>query len=146
MGPTDAWARGNYWTTLDDFPVPTYTNYYLGSAGPGTLGTTAPTATGDVSYLYDPSNPVPTIGGNNLKLHCGPLDQSPVENRTDVIKFETGPLDADLWVTGELQVTLFVSTNATDTDFTAKLTDVYPTGESRLIQDGIKRMRCVVQG
>jgi predicted acyl esterase len=76
-------------------------------------------------HSYDPTNPVPTTGGNNLELKCGPLDQRPVENRSDVLLFTSDPMAESMAVVGQLSVTLSVSSaNVNDTDWTAKLTDV----------------------
>jgi len=140
MGSNDANALGQYWVSQDYWPEYKTLSYYL--QGDGTLDT-VPSTNGATSrtYLYDPANPAPTMGGNNLQLPCGPLDQTPVEARGDVMSYTSEPLTVPLALTGPLVVTLFVSSNCTDTDFTAKLTDVYPTGESRIIQDGIVRMR-----
>jgi len=131
-------APGNYWTTLEDWPAFTPTDFYL--AENGALAKEPGTASSQ-TYTYDPTNPVPTVGGNNLFLKCGPLDQSEVETRDDVLLFETDALASPLAVTGPLVATLFVGSSANDTDFTVKLTDVYPDGKSLLIQDGIVRMR-----
>ena len=94
---------------------------------------------------YDPSEPCPTIGGNNLEIACGPSDQRPLENRSDVLVFTTPVLEEDVVTTGPLLAHLFVSTaNTNDTDWVVRLTDVYPElhgGGSHLIQDGIIRMR-----
>jgi len=91
--------------------------------------------------LYDPANPVQSLGGNNLMIACGPEDQRPAEERDDVMVFTGENLTEPVAITGPLHAVLYVSSNATDTDFTVKLTDVYPDGTSRLIQDGIVRMR-----
>src|SRR2546427_12787658 len=69
------------------------------------------------------------------------MDQRPIERRPDVLVFTTPPLKADLEVTGPVSVVLFASTSAPDTDFTAKLVDVFPTGEARNLTDGILRLR-----
>jgi uncharacterized protein len=108
----------------------------------GSLSESAPTdPSSSTSFVYDPANPAPTVGGSNLELPCGPLDQRPVESRPDVRTFTTDVLTGPLALTGPVDVTLWVESNCTDTDFTAKLTDVYPTGESRILNDGIVRMR-----
>lgn len=110
----------------------------------GTLSSVAPTGDNSTSYIYDPKNPVPTIGGNNLDLPCGPLDQQKIEQkyRHDVLTFTSAVLTSPMVLTGPINVKLWVSSNCTDTDFTVKLTDVYPiSGESHLIQDGGVRMR-----
>jgi len=94
-----------------------------------------------VTFNFNPHYPVPTNGGNNLEIACGPLDQRPVENRPDVVVFTSAVLTQVVPITGPLNAILYVASNQTDTDFTVKLTDVHPTGVSRLIQDGIIRMR-----
>jgi predicted acyl esterase len=130
---------GNYWVTADDWPVFTPTLYYLQSDM--TLTPQAPVTTdGDTSFIYDPTNPCPTNGGSNLEIACGPLDQAEVEARSDNIVFTTPVLTDPLPLTGPLWAHLFVSSNCTDTDFTVKITDVYPDGESIILQDGIVRM------
>lgn len=93
------------------------------------------------SYEYTPSNPVPTLGGANYYLESGPYDQQYIEARKDVLVFSTRPLEAPLTIMGPVQVKLHVSSTKFDTDFTAKLTDVYPDGRSMLIVDGITRAR-----
>ena len=62
----------------------------------------------ELSYTYDPRNPVPSLGGNNLEIACGPLDQRKSEDRPDVLLFETIPLPEDTAVVGRISVTLFV--------------------------------------
>lgn len=131
---------GNYWTTLDDWPTFQPTAYYF--QPDQSLSLSPPSdAIANTTYKFDPANPVPTIGGNNLLLECGPLDQSPAENRSDVLVFTTAPLASAVAVTGPLIAHLYVSSDQIDTDFTVKLTDVYGDGSSHLIQDGIIRMR-----
>lgn len=142
VGPS---PRGNHWSTLDSWPVWSGQRLYLGRAGTATLaaqGAPSPVApAANASYVYDPKDPVKTVGGNNLIEACGPSDQRPVESRPDVLLHTSAALEADLYLTGPLRATLFVSSSAVDTDFTAKLSDVYPDGTSRLIQDGVLRMR-----
>ena len=71
----------------------------------------------------------------------GPMDQRAVEKRRDVLVYTTAPLKADLEVTGPIRWCCTLSTSAPDTDFTAKLVDVFPDGEARNLTDGILRMR-----
>jgi len=145
MGSTDSGIgdkNGNYWTTLEDWPDYTPTKLFLQEGGAlsfdsSTIG--EPDST--TSFIFDPTDPVPTEGGNNLELSCGPKDQRKVEKHPAVIIFTSGELTETLALTGPLDVMLYVSSNATDTDFTAKLTDVYPDNSSMLIQDGGIRMR-----
>ena len=120
---------GNYWTSLDDFPKKKITLWYLHGDGSSTDGLLSPLAPTDVSassdYLYDPENPTPSNGGNNLLMSCGPLDQSQIENRSDVIVFTSDVLTKPLAITGELDVDLYVSAaNVNDTDFSIRLTSV----------------------
>ena len=97
------------------------------------------------SYTYDPHNPVPTRGGavccNPRVFPWGPLDQRPVERRSDVLVYSTRPLQTEMAIAGPVKVVLSVSTRARDTDFTAKLVDVFPDGEARILTDGILRLR-----
>jgi uncharacterized protein len=96
-------------------------------------------------FVYDPRNPVPTDGGpvccNPRLIPAGPLDQRPLERRPDVLVYTTPPLKRPLEVTGIVRAVLYVSTSAPDTDFTAKLVDVYPDGAARELTDGILRLR-----
>lgn len=132
-------APGNHWVTVDEWPVFKSTPMYLGRKG--ALTSQKPFLKGSETFVYDPANPVQSLGGNNLMLACGPEDQRPAEERDDVMVFTGANLTEPVAVTGPLTALLYVSSNATDTDFTVKLTDVYPDGTSRLIQDGIVRMR-----
>jgi uncharacterized protein len=140
LGPGLPGTRGNYWTNGSAFPEPTLTSYYL--AMNGTLTTQPPLTQQQRSLVYDPRRPVPTRGGNNLVLpQCGPWDQADLDARSDVLSFTSARLEAALPITGHVKAELYVSTNCTDTDFTAKLEDVFPNGTSLLVQDGIVRLR-----
>ena len=133
-------APGNEWRTADEWPVPCEpTSAYLDASGALTLEKPAEAAS--MEYDYDPHDPVPTIGGANLTIAKGSMDQREVESRADVLVFTTEPLADPLEITGHLAVKLWVSSDAPDTDFTAKLTDVYPDGRSMLVADGIRRVR-----
>ena len=96
-------------------------------------------------FTYDPRKPVPTAGGavccNPKVFAWGPMDQRAVERRGDVMVYTTAPLKHDLEVTGPVRVILYAATSAPDTDFTAKLVDVFPNGEARNLTDGILRLR-----
>ena len=96
-------------------------------------------------FTYDPKNPVPTIGGavccNAKILPPGPLDQSPVEGRKDVLVYTSAALSEEMEVTGPVRVVLYIATSVNDTDFTAKLIDVQPGGQPLLVTDGIQRLR-----
>jgi putative CocE/NonD family hydrolase len=96
-------------------------------------------------FVYDPANPVPTVGGplccDAVHLAPGPRDQRRVEMRPDVLVYSTGPLDQDFEVTGPVTLDLFAKSSAVDTDFTAKLVDVYPDGRAINLTEGILRAR-----
>jgi len=97
------------------------------------------------TFTYDPANPVPTVGGplccDAVHLAPGPRDQKEVEARPDVLVYSTGALAEDLEVTGPVTLDLFASSTAVDTDFTAKLVDVYPDGRAVNLTEGILRAR-----
>ncbi|HWT82470.1 MAG TPA: CocE/NonD family hydrolase, partial [Candidatus Methylomirabilis sp.] len=130
------------------------TRYYFHSRGKanylhgdGGLGTAAPGDQPPDTFIYDPSNPVPTLGGSTCcgedvtPVTMGPRDQRPAEERTDVLVYTTPPLEADLEVTGPISVTLYAASDALDTDFTAKLVDVFPDGYVMNVAQGIIRAR-----
>ena len=99
------------------------------------------------SFLYDPDDPTPALGGSRFdpfdpSVLTGPQDLSQaIETRPDVRVYTTPVLEQDLRVNGALRVELFVSSNRTDTDFCVRLTDVYPDGRSLIMTQGIRRMR-----
>ncbi len=129
---------GCEWRTADTWPIPnTPTPFYL--TADGGLQENIPES-GRLSYTYDPNNPVPTVGGANLVLNAGPYDQRSVEDRDDVLVFNSEPLETPLEVTGHVTAILYVSCSTGETDFTAKLCDVYPDGRSMLLCDGIRRL------
>ena len=153
---------GGSWQTFDQWPpVDASTNRFHLSAG-YTLTKELP-PDGLLGYDHDPANPVPTIGGNvssGLQIvRAGPADQRgdltllqcgdtrPLAERQDLLSFSTPPLPRDTEVTGPVSVTLYVSSDAVDTDFTAKLVDHYPPsadypdGYAMNIMDGIVRAR-----
>eukprot|EP01059_Diplonema_ambulator_P017219 TRINITY_DN2919_c0_g2_i1.p1 TRINITY_DN2919_c0_g2~~TRINITY_DN2919_c0_g2_i1.p1 ORF type:complete len:372 (+),score=151.45 TRINITY_DN2919_c0_g2_i1:58-1173(+) len=132
-------APGNYYTSLERWPAYVPTKYYFTANGEAVEQNGATTTA--LNYTYDPTHPVPTHGGNNLMIRCGALNQEAQENRADVLSFQSPTLTEDLAITGPIIATLFVASSAVDTDFTAKLTDVYPSGKSVLLNDGIVRMR-----
>jgi putative CocE/NonD family hydrolase len=99
------------------------------------------------SFDFDPADPVPTIGGPNLlsdseaAYQTGPWDQASLDSRPDILRFSTGRLTEAVEVIGEVSVTLWAATSASDTDWTAKLIDVWPDGRAINIADGIIRAR-----
>jgi uncharacterized protein len=138
----DPKAPGNEWRTADNWPpFPTIeTAYYLSKNQ--RLNTRPPKGRAHAhTYTYDPNNPVGTHGGANLLLPAGPFDQREQDQRDDVITFMTQALDHPTEVTGAIKLKLFVSSSAVDTDFTAKLLDIYPDGRQMLITDNIQRVK-----
>ena len=147
MGP-------NVWRDEDEWPLgrTRYTPIYLASdghansmSGDGTLQWLPVGMQHADTFTYDPSDPVPTIGGavccEPTLMPPGPLDQTPAEARPDVLVYTSPPLTQDLETTGPVRVVLYVSTSVNDTDFTAKLVDVQPDGRPFLVTDGVQRLR-----
>jgi predicted acyl esterase len=138
---TDSSAPGNEWRTSSVWPVLSRSTAYYLNAG-GVLSETQPRERESAdSYKYDPKNPVPTVGGANLFLKKGPMDQRAVGERSDVLKFATPVLTSPVEVTGRITVELWAESDAPDTDFMAKLVDVYPDGTERLVLDSALRAR-----
>lgn len=140
--PFDKIAPGNEWRTCDTWPPPSkIAAYFLGPKGK--LLTDFPTDSESFEeYRYDPKNPVPTIGGANLMIPGkGPMDQRAITARADYLRFETAALSQPIEVTGRIYVDLWVETDAPDTDFMAKLVDVFPDGYEALVLDAPFRLR-----
>lgn len=156
--------HGGYWRNEQEWPLARtqYTPYYFQPGGG--LGTAKPPARGgSTSFQFDPRDPVPTLGGpissGDDIMQQGAWDQRggpqfwnwpnplPISARNDILVFRTEPLEADVEVTGEIEVKFWASSSAVDTDFTAKLVDVYPPsgdfphGFDLNIGDGIVRAR-----
>ncbi|HET9902310.1 MAG TPA: CocE/NonD family hydrolase [Xanthobacteraceae bacterium] len=159
--------HGGYWIEAPEWPLPDakVTPLYLHEGG---RLSEEPAASEDSrsSFAYDPTRPCPQVGGDyNFAFtqrdfsnmgpqdqvahprHPGCTDELPLASRSDVLVFETEPLDHDVEVAGPLSVELYVSTDAPDTDFTAKLIDQYPPspdypyGFALLLRDSIIRLR-----
>ena len=140
----------NVWKSASAWPLPQTrpTIYYLsGSAGladrAGRLVPTAPIAEPSDVFTYDPRFPAPSLGGHSC---CGaqtgpqgPYDQTPVEQRSDVLVYTSAPVERDTEVTGSPSVDLWAQSSATDTDFTAKLEVVKPDGQVINLNNGILR-------
>jgi len=144
----------NTWRDEDEWPLARArsTKYFLHSGGKansmggdGRLSPSAPATEPMDQYVYDPANPVQTIGGplccDSQHLAPGPRDQRPVEARDDVLIYSTPPLAQDMEVTGPVALELYAKSSAVDTDFTAKLVDVDPDGFARNLTEGILRCR-----
>ncbi|MFO0335839.1 MAG: CocE/NonD family hydrolase [Pseudomonadota bacterium] len=144
----------NRWREAADWPLPgaTRRTLWLTSArganslyGDGALVDAAPTAARADAFVYDPMNPVQTLGGNvcclGRDVTPGSFDQRAIQSRQDVLVYTSAPLDRDIEVTGPIEVELHVSSDARDTDFTVKLTDVAPDGTAWNLDDTIQRAR-----
>ncbi|MEI7435218.1 MAG: CocE/NonD family hydrolase [bacterium] len=150
----------NQWRDEDEWPLARtrFVEYYLHSCGhanthhgDGGLSLTPPAAEPSDGYAYDPANPVPTRGGNHSVgpwnaaykelIWCGPCDQRPVEERHDVLVYSGAPLEQDLEITGPVVLRLWAASSARDTDFVARLVDVYPDGKAINITEGVVRAR-----
>ncbi len=141
----------NQWRDEWEWPLARtrYEDWFLHADG--ALNQEAPGDEPPDEYDYDPADPVPTRGGNhsigpyNPGLYemapPGPFDQREIEQRPDVLTYTSGVLREDLEVTGPITLTLFASSSAPDTDFVARLTDVYPDGRSMNITEGVIRAR-----
>jgi len=136
-----AFSPKNRMLTSANWPPANREVRYYATADNG-LTTKAPSA-GDskVSYKFDPANPVTTYGGANLTFERGPDDQRQVGQRQDYLRFMTPPLDKDVVISGPVKVELHAATDGPDTDFVAKLVDVYPDGYEALILDAPIRTR-----
>jgi len=149
--PVSVFTLGeNRWQHLSDWPPPNMrqVRYFLHSGGEanslngnGALSTVPPSQEQADTYVYDPDNPAPSLGGNNLTVDMGVQDQRPVEERNDVLVYTSEPLTQPLEITGPVTVTLWASSSAVDTDFTAKLIDVHPDGYAQNLLNGIIRAR-----
>jgi putative CocE/NonD family hydrolase len=141
----------NTWRDEEAWPLERtrYVPYYFramtsakGANGGGQLDTEKPGDEPADTFVYDPHDPVPTLGGCNL-MGCpaGPYDQAAAQSRNDVLIFTSRKLQEPLEVTGPVKVVLYAATSAQDTDWTAKLIDVHPDGRAYNLCDGIIRAR-----
>ncbi|HMN46129.1 MAG TPA: CocE/NonD family hydrolase [Povalibacter sp.] len=134
-------SANNEYQTADNWP-PQFaaTRYYLQQDGG--LATHVPKARkASTTYDFDPAHPVKTFGGANLTFERGPMDQRAVGQRQDYLRFSTGPLSEPVAITGPVTAELWVATDGLDTDFMAKLVDVYPDGYEALVLDAPIRLR-----
>jgi N-acetylated-alpha-linked acidic dipeptidase len=139
----------NRWRDEQEWPLARAreTAFHLGSGGAantlngnGRLGTTRTAATARAdTFTYDPRNPVLT--GASGVYSRAPLDQRQTEGRGDVLVYTTPTLEEAIEVTGPVRLVLWASSSSSDTDFTAKLVDVFPDGTARALTDGIIRAR-----
>jgi len=139
------WRDENEWPLARMKPVKLYL-HSGGKAntldGDGTLSTAPPTGEESPDHFeFDPSDPIPTVGGSNLVFNVGPKFQNKVEKRKDILVYTFPELKEDVEVTGPIHAVLYASTTAIDTDWTVKLVVVRADGKIINIQDGIIRAR-----
>jgi uncharacterized protein len=142
------WQSSDTWPPRGAQPM----SFFLSSGGKantlngdGVLTDAAPTTDSPDGFEYDPMKPVPSYGGNvcctGNAVAGGAFDQRKMEERPDILVYSTDPLKEGIEVSGPIEVTLYVSSDAKDTDFTVKLIDVYPDGRAYNLDETIQRMR-----
>ncbi len=140
----------NTWRDEYEWPLERteWTKFYLSSAGnavDGGGGLHPEIKTSDQtsdSFIYDPGDPVPSLGSQYQTYDfCGPHDRSHIQRRPDVLTFTTDILNEDMEITGPISATIWASSDAKDTDFTATLTDLEPDGKAIALCEGIVRAR-----
>lgn len=144
LAPVRIFVMGaNAWRDEQEWPLARtqYTRWYLHPDGG--FGPDRPPADGaPVRYDYDPADPVPTLGGNIMRPELrGAFDQAPLDDRNDIVRFVSAPMEAPMEITGPIRAVVYASTSATDTDFMAKLIVVKPDGRAFNLVDGVIRAR-----
>ena len=144
----------NKWQASEAWPPENtkLTSYYLKSNGQansffgdGKLSTSKANFDSPDSFTYDPMKPVPSYGGNvcctGNAIKGGAFDQQQMETRNDILVYSTDILEEGIEISGFIEATLYVSSDAKDTDFTIKLIDVYPDGKAYNLDETIQRVR-----
>jgi uncharacterized protein len=145
---SNKWQSSDTWPPQGAQPMTLYLNSG-GKAntlnGDGLLSTAPQSGDNPDHFIYDPMNPVPSYGGNvcctGNAVTGGAFDQRKMEARGDILVYSTEPLKEGVEVSGGIDVTLYVSSDAKDTDFTVKLIDVHPDGAAYNLDETIQRMR-----
>jgi len=144
----NTWQTSETWPPAGAKPV----TFYLSSGGKantmdgdGRLVAAPPAADAPDAFTYDPTNPVTSYGGNvcctGTAITAGAFDQRKMELRPDVLVYTSEPFATGTEVSGPITPTLYVSSDAKDTDFTVKILDVYPDGRAYNLDESIQRMR-----
>lgn len=144
----------NTWQSSETWPPQNavLTNYYLSSGGKantrngdGVLVAKVPSSDKPDTFMYDPSKPVNSFGGNvcctGNAVTGGSFDQSQMELRDDILVYTSEPLKEGMEVSGFINATLYLSSDVKDTDVTLKLIDVYPDGQAYNLDETIQRVR-----
>jgi putative CocE/NonD family hydrolase len=144
----NTWQSSDVWPPRGAQPM----TFYLDSGGrantlngDGVLSTAPPAADRPDRFVYDPMNPVPSYGGNvcctGNAISAGAFDQRKMETREDILVYTSPPFADGVELSGPITPTLYVSSDARDTDFTVKVIDVYPDGRAFNLDESIQRMR-----
>jgi predicted acyl esterase len=133
----------NTWSSASDWPPPGMRLQPLYLSSGGRLSSAPPGPGEPDVYVYDPTDPAPTLGGSIVSsvYQPGSVDVSETQRRPDVAVYTTAPLAGAVDIAGPLRVVLYASSSARDTDFVARLSDVFPDGRAIQIQNGIVRAR-----
>jgi putative CocE/NonD family hydrolase len=130
----DDWCESERWPPASSVPERLYLH------ADGRLSAALPSNGETRSYRYDPHHPIPTLGGRNMSIDAGPLDQRPLYDLPDYgLIYRSAVLEHELTIAGEVRVTLNVESDCPDTDFVAKLIELKPDGCASLIMDGVTR-------
>lgn len=145
---SNKWQAADQWPPAGAEPM----TFYLSSGGKanslkgdGTLGAASPATDSPDRFTYDPMDPVPSFGGNvcctGNAVQGGAFDQTKMEERNDILVYTTDVLKEGFELSGPIDVSLYVSSSAKDTDFTVKLIDVDENGKAWNLDETIQRMR-----
>lgn len=145
---SNKWQSSDTWPPAGAQPM----TLYLASggaanslSGDGTLVAAPPEADRPDTFTYDPMNPVTSYGGNvcctGTAIQAGSFDQRKMESRNDILVYTSEAFKEGTEVSGPITPTLYVSSDARDTDFTVKILDVYPDGRAYNLDESIQRMR-----
>ena len=145
---SNRWQSSDTWPPKEAQPM----TFYFASGGKantlngdGLLASAPPGVNKPDTFRYDPMNPVTSYGGNvcctGNAITAGSFEQRKMEARPDVLVYTSEPFAEGLEITGAIEPTLYVSSDAKDTDFTVKVLDVYPDGRAYNLDESIQRMR-----
>ena len=128
------------WRDFETFPPTGYSPQRWHLQPGGGLSPSLPSTSAPDHYRYDPADPTPSLGGSSLTSNSGPKDNRKLETRPDVLVFSSHPLEQDIEVIGPVCAELYVRSNRAHTDFFVRLCDVFPSGKSINLSDGILRL------
>lgn len=133
----------NQWQSFDRWP-PEKARPAEIFLGQGSLNFQEESEPGNESFIFNPADPTPTLGGTVWEfpaagLEPGPWDQSPLSRRKDVISFSTETLEEDLTIAGPAECRIFGSVEGESGDWVARVVDISPDGKRRWVADGILR-------